>query len=465
MNQAVRVRFAPSPTGQLHIGNFRTALFNWLFARHYKGTFLLRIEDTDPERSKQEYTDTIMQTLSWVGIKSDEEVVVQSERLAEYKEMLDLLIEQGKAYRCYCTQNEIKERVANDLFVKYDELCRDRTDHPEDAPYAVRFKLPDVKEVGFDDLIRGRIVVDRDQLDDFILARSDGWPTYNFVVVVDDNFMNITHIIRGEDHIPNTPKQILLYQAFGFKVPAFAHLPLILGPSGDRLSKRDAATSVLEYKQEGYLPNAVMNYLARLGWAHGDQEVFSPDELIEYFTLDAVGKKASIFDLTKFQWLNGVYVKNMSASEIITYIQTDLDSTFRSQFADWNDEQLANAITLYKERSLLLKHLIEELHLLYQGPQAYNQEDYAQWITPETVAHLDQIITVFADKKFESTCVDMLKALAKDLNIKIVQLMQPLRLALIGKSSGPGVCELIQVIGIERSVERIRALSEYIQRA
>jgi glutamyl-tRNA synthetase len=464
MKQAVRVRFAPSPTGQLHIGNFRTALFNWLFARHYKGTFLLRIEDTDPERSKQEYTDSIMKTLSWVGIEADEEVVVQSERLAEYKEMLDLLIQENKAYRCYCTQDEIKVRLGNDLFIKYDEKCRDRTDHP-DAPHAIRFRLPDVKHVAFDDMIRGRISVDRDQLDDFILARSDGWPTYNFVVVVDDHYMNITDIIRGEDHIPNTPKQVLLYEAFGFKIPRFAHLPLILGPSGDRLSKRDAATSVLEYRQEGYLPGAVVNYLARLGWAHGDQEVFTADQLIEFFTLEAVGKKASIFDLTKFQWLNSVYIKNMSASEIIDYIQAEIDNNFRSLFPAWNDQQLINAVDLYKERVSILKQLIEELHILYNGPAQYDPADYSKWITADTVHHLERILLVFEQKGIESSCFEMLKKLAEELQVKIVQVMQPLRLALIGKSSGPGVCELIQVIGIHQSSERIRALIRHIQRA
>ena len=461
----VRVRFAPSPTGQLHIGNFRTALFNWLFARHHNGIFLVRIEDTDPERSKQEYTDLILDTLSWVSISPDEPIVIQSNRLAEYKEKVDELINQKKAYRCYCTQDEIKQRAGNDLFIKYDGLCRNRTDQP-DAPYAIRFRIPDdVTHIAFDDMIRGPISFERDQLDDFIIVRSDEWPTYNFVVVIDDEFMNITHIIRGEDHISNTPKQILLYQAFGFAVPQFAHLPLILGPSGDRLSKRDAATSVLEYKQEGYLPDAFINYLARLGWAHGDQEVFSRQELINYFTIDAVGKKGSIFDLAKLQWLNGVYIKNMPTHDLIMYLHTELSIDFKVIFGDWDTAQYTAAIDLYKDRVNTLKQLMAELHILYQGIQEYDSHDYSKWITNDTVLHLEKIVELLQKEQFSSSCFDMLKLLAKDLNIKIVQLMQPLRLALIGKSSGPGVCELINIIGIPGSIERIRALINHIQRA
>ena len=454
MNKDVRVRFAPSPTGHLHIGSLRTALFNWLFARHNKGVFLMRIEDTDLERSKEEYTKSIQDALRWFDIQPNEEIVIQSERRAAHLQVIKKLLEENKAYRCYCTQEEIKERAGDSAFIKYDGTCREKTTVRENVPYVVRFKLPDIKDIVFDDLIRGRVVFERDQLDDFIIVRSDGSPMYNFVVVVDDEHMGITQIIRGEDHISNTPKQILLYQACGYSVPQFAHLPLILGPSGDRLSKRDAATSVMKYKQEGYLPDALINYLVRLGWAHGDQEIFNRDELIQYFTLEAVGKKGAIFDIQKLQWVNGVYIRNMSSSDLISYISNEVDSNFRSQFSDWNDEQLAHAIDLYKERISTLRSLIDELSVLYEGPTEYVQEDIVKWIAPETKKHLEHVITLLQDGKDLSE----LKTLAKELGIKVVHLMQPMRIALIGKGTGPGVGGLLAVIGKERSSKRIHAL-------
>ena len=272
-SQLVRVRFAPSPTGHLHIGGLRAALFNWLFARHNGGKFLLRIEDTDLVRSTQEYTDSILSSFKWAGITPDEPIVIQSQRIAEHKKVIERLLEQGAMYRCFCSQDELETRLtkiqgSEGLVTKYDGKCRN-ADQNLQKPFVVRFKLPaNQSEIVFEDLIRGRVAFDINQFDDFIVARSDGSPMYNFVVVVDDAFMNITHVIRGEDHISNTPKQIMLYQACGYPLPQFAHLPMILGPSGERLSKRDGATSVLEYKQQGYLPDALLNYLARLGWSH-----------------------------------------------------------------------------------------------------------------------------------------------------------------------------------------------------
>ena len=294
--QHVRVRFAPSPTGHLHIGGLRAAIFNWLFARHHKGTFLLRIEDTDRERSKQEYTDAILDAFAWMGITSDEPLIIQSERINAHIVVIKKLLEEGKAYRCYCSQEEVLQRhvdAGGDAhFVKYDGKCRFQTSQDRVGEHVVRFAIPSsVQHISFDDMIRGPITVASDELDDFIIARSDYSPMYNFVVVVDDAFMKITHVIRGEDHISNTPKQILLYQACGYEIPQFAHAPNILGPSGKKLSKREAAASVLEYRTMGYLPQALCNYLVRLGWSHGDQEVFSEQELIACFSLDAVGKK------------------------------------------------------------------------------------------------------------------------------------------------------------------------------
>ncbi|MDZ4149986.1 glutamate--tRNA ligase, partial [Methylicorpusculum sp.] len=300
----IRVRFAPSPTGMLHIGNLRACLFNWLFARHGRGAFLVRIEDTDRERSKPEYVNAVLSSLRWMGIEPDEPLVFQSQRLAAYQEVLEQLIKTGKAYRCFCTPEEITARCkrsacsgdttflgmaekgslatalgeGEDLFVGYDGHCRNRvlTEQDWEKPFVIRFALPvDKHEVSFDDRIRGRLSVSLDQFDDFIIARSqdkqgqNGWPVYNFVVTVDDAFMRITHVIRGEDHITNTFKQLMLYQACGYQPPVFVHLPLVLGPSGDKLSKRDGATAVPEYQRMGFLPDALFNYLVRLGWAHG----------------------------------------------------------------------------------------------------------------------------------------------------------------------------------------------------
>ena len=318
---SIRVRFAPSPTGHLHIGGLRTAFFNWLFARHNNGVFLLRIEDTDVERSTKEYLDSILATFDWVNLPSDEPIVIQSQRIAEHTALIAQLLKEGKAYRCYCSQEQVAERYkgqgSGDEFIKYDGRCRNAAEQPG-VPAAIRFALPAGRTtVAFDDLIRGRVEVGIDQLDDFIIARSDGTPMYNFVVVVDDAHMRISHIIRGEEHISNTPKQLLLYEALGFPVPFFAHTPMILGPDGNKLSKRDAATSVLEYRQEGYLPDALLNYLVRLSWAHGDQEIFTREELISYFTLDHVGKKGAIFDPQKLSWVNSVYMRAKDSARVI----------------------------------------------------------------------------------------------------------------------------------------------------
>lgn len=347
MQQHVRVRFAPSPTGNLHIGGLRTTIFNWLFARHNNGKFLIRIEDTDPERSKPEYTESILETFAWMDITSDEPIVIQSERLPEHRRVAEQLIAQAKAYRCFCSQEEVIERHkqkvgADDLFIKYDGKCKNKKVIEGDLlrPHVIRFALPYKKgAITWLDLIRGEVTFDADQLDDFIIVRSDGMPMYNFVVVIDDAFMKISHVIRGEEHISNTPKQILLYQACGYALPQFAHLSMILGPSGEKLSKRDGAVSVLEYKKMGYLPDALFNYLVRLGWAHGDQEVFTRDELIKFFTLEAVNKKGAIFDPQKLDWMNGVYIRALSDHELLMRIINDVMPDFLERVSHWDEKK------------------------------------------------------------------------------------------------------------------------------
>lgn len=459
----VRVRFAPSPTGHLHIGGLRTALFNWLFARHNNGTFLMRIEDTDIERSKQEYTDAILAAFAWVDIKPDEPIVIQSSRIAEHQALAHKLVKEGKAYKCYCAPEDIVERADNEVFIKYDGRCRNAP--ASNKSYAIRFKLPDdMQEIVFDDLIRGSVRFERDQLDDFIIVRSDGMPVYNFVVVVDDAFMKISHVIRGEDHISNTPKQILLYEAFGYHLPQFAHIPMILGPSGHRLSKRDGATSVLEYKYDGYLPHALVNYLVRLGWSHGDQEIFTQQELINYFTLDTVGKKGAIFDREKLNWVNSVYLKQYDDAALLTYIEKEVDPTFRSTLVLWTSEHILQAIHLYKERVSTLKELVTDLISFHHGPTHYNKEDLAQWTSSDTKKYLTTVMRTLAQvSPFTAHgCATVIKNSAKELNTKLVNIAQPIRIALLGKSAGPGIFELLEILGKDESLKRLKKLNEQL---
>ena len=327
---AIRVRFAPSPTGYLHVGGARTALFNWLLARKLGGTFILRIEDTDVERSTKESVDAILQGMKWLGLDWDEGPFYQSDSFPLYKEHVRKLLDEGKAYKCYCTAEELEAK--RDLAMKegrkpkYDGTCRERADGCNDSPYVVRFRAPQGDEVAFDDLIKGRIAFPAEELDDLIIQRTDGTPTYNFCVVIDDAVMRITTVIRGDDHVNNTPRQIQLYQALGFPVPRFAHVPMILGSDKARLSKRHGATSVIAYRDMGYLPEALMNYLVRLGWSHGDDEIFSREEMIQMFDIGNVGRSAGVFNTDKLNWLNAHYIKTGDPERLADLLLPHLSS-------------------------------------------------------------------------------------------------------------------------------------------
>lgn len=471
MNSEIRVRFAPSPTGHLHIGGLRAAFFNWLFARHNNGKYLLRIEDTDLERSKKEFTDSILASFAWTQVEPDEPVVIQSQRIAEHQKVANQLIADGKAYKCYCTPDELAARLqaeyGNVLFTKYDGFCRKRTDEPN-KPFAIRFAIPEsIASISFNDLIRGTVTFDRDQLDDFIIVRSDGTPMYNFVVVVDDAFMRISHVIRGEDHVPNTPKQILLYQACNYPLPQFAHLPMILGPSGDRLSKRDGAVSVLEYKSMGYLPDALLNYLVRLGWAHGDQEIFTRQELIQFFTLEGVNKKGAIFDPTKLDWVNSIYIRNRSAHDLVHYVTQEIDPQFLQSLRPWNEDQIITLVTLYKERVKTLREMVQELKLLHNGPQEFSAADIEHWINPDVLNYMPQLLQTLEGLQDSSTDTISIaiKDLCKNLGIKLVALAQPLRIALVGKTASPGIFELISIVGKDKTIARLRTLIQYCKKS
>ena len=466
----VRLRFAPSPTGHLHIGGLRTIIFNWLLARHNNGAFLIRIEDTDLERSKPEYTQSILQTLQWMGVESDEPVVIQSERVPEHRRIAQELVASGKAYYCSCSQEEVIERHkqkygTDDIFIKYDGKCRGTTVHDATKKQVIRFALPQgVQSVSWHDLVRGEIATELNQLDDFIIIRSDGMSMYNFAVVIDDAFMRISHIIRGEEHVSNTPKQILLYQALDYALPEFAHVSMILGPSGEKLSKRDGATSVLEYKTMGYLPDALFNYLVRLGWSHGDQELFTREELVQLFTIQAVHKKAAIFDVVKLDWFNAMYIRQSTPEQLWKRLVDDVDHPLFKQLT-WNDTQLYAAIALYKERVKTLHELAQELLLLHGPAIVYNQEDIAQHIIPETAQYLNSLIEILASQELFTVdlVTEQIKALAKTLGIKLVQLAQPTRIALVGKSSSPGIFDLLVILGKEESVRRLKALIDHIR--
>lgn len=468
-NSSVRVRFAPSPTGYPHIGNLRTALFNWLFARHNGGAFLVRIEDTDQERSRAEYTQALFDGLAWLNLSSDEPVVIQTEQLPEHQRLVADLLVRGLAYKCTCTQEEVLERHkqskgADDLFVHYDGHCRKHA-IDESKPYVVRFALPeDRMHVTFDDLVRGQLTIALNQLDDFIIVRSDGMPIYNFVVVADDILMRITHILRGEDHIINTYKQILLYEALGQPTPRFGHFPMILGPSGDRLSKRDAATSVLDYRNDGYLPDALFNYLVRLGWAHGDQEVFSRGELVQHFSLDDVGKKGAIFDPQKLLWLNGVYIRATDNQELLSRLTTDVAPELTQELSTWSQAQFLALVALYKERVKTLRELADEMRVIYHGPRAGLYEDADQWVVAATAdLLLDVMKTLEAVDDFTvETIAEALKKYAKEQGVKLVAIAQPIRLALLGKTTSPGIFELLAFLGKQESLERIRTFQHWV---
>ena len=449
----VRVRYAPSPTGHLHVGSLRTALYNWLFARHNKGVFLIRIEDTDVERSKPEYTVSILDALKWSSLEADETPLVQSERIEEHLKVIQQLLDEGKAYKCYCTPDELSKRLQDDDgHKKYDGHCYGTE---KDLPYAVRFRVPDVEYVEFNDLIRGPIRFDRDQLDDFIIVRSDGTPMYNFVVVVDDAFMGITHVLRGEDHISNTPKQILLYQALGYTLPQFAHFSLILGPDGHRLSKRHMATSVGEFRKGGFLPDALCNYLARLGWSHGDQELFTRQELIKLFSLEGMNKSGAIFDQQKLEWMNGVYIRELSDEEIVAIIERDIDPTFKNCFTNWSSQTLEAFIGLYKDRVKTLRELVDDLCSLHERPryESETKQLKTQSVIDYLTAVRDGLLSL--DDHSPDAVDHLIRSICKEFDVKLKQIAVPLRVALTGKTSSPGIAKLIAFLSVEESVQRI----------
>jgi len=460
-----KTRFAPSPTGYLHIGGARTALFNWLFARHNGGIFVLRIEDTDVERSKEDYVRDILEGLAWLGINWDEGPYFQKERIDLYREHAYGLLKEGHAYKCYCSEEMLEEKrkaaLKDGKKPTYDRTCRDGIHENTDKPFVMRFKTPLSGEVTFNDIIRGKISFKCEELDDLIILRSDNIPTYNFTVVVDDALMGITHIIRGDDHINNTPRQVLIYEALNYTIPQFAHVPLIHGKDRARLSKRHGATSLLEYKNDGFLPEAFMNYLSRLGWAHGDQEVFSREELIEKFDLHNVGKSPSIFDMDKLSWLNSHYIKNLSEHKIAERLTPFIEEM---GVHGYDKNKLIQIITNLKERAKTLKDMAHMAGFFFNDDIQYEEAARKKFLTYETKPILESFYAGFKDllSLDEGEQRKLIEGLAKENNKKIVEIVQPIRVALSGKTASPGIFEVISILGKGSVEKRIKRAIESI---
>jgi len=462
----VRTRFAPSPTGYLHIGGARTALFNWLYARHNNGVFVLRVEDTDTARSTEESNQAILDGMSWLGLDWDEGPFYQSERFDTYREHAATLLEKGLAYRCYCTAEELEARreaaMKEGRPPMYDGRCRDRADAP-DAPSAIRFRVPEgVTRV--DDAIKGRISFDNAQIEDLIIQRSDGTPTYNFCVVVDDATMNITHCIRGDDHINNTPKQILIYRALGMEPPIFAHLPMILGADKTRLSKRHGATSVTAYRDMGILPHALVNYLARLGWSHGDQEIFTIEELVEKFTLESVGKSSGVFNPDKLIWLNQHYIKETPDTELAGLVLPFLAA---HNIDAAGDERLPTIVGTLKERAKTLAELAESSLYYFTDAVTYEEKAEKKFLTPEKAEMLDTLASGIEslDPFTEETVEGVFAGVMESTGLGLGKVAQPVRVALTGGTVSPGIYELITALGRERTITRLKAASTHIRAA
>jgi glutamyl-tRNA synthetase len=460
----VRTRFAPSPTGYLHIGGARTALFNWLFARHHKGQFVLRIEDTDVLRSTPESMAAILDGMKWLGLDWDEGPFFQSQRFEIYREHTERLLKKGLAYRCWCTPKELGERrkaaLAEGRPPGYDRRCRERTDVPE-GPYAIRFKVP-YGETTFHDIVKGEISFDRKEIEDFVMLRSDGTPTYNLCVVVDDSTMEINYVIRGDDHITNTPKQILLYGALGSQVPRFAHLPMILGPDRTRLSKRHGATSVMAYRDMGYLPHALVNYLARLGWSYGDQEIFGLDELIEKFSLEAVGKSSGVFNPEKLLWLNHHYIKVSPPERLVEPLLPFVESLgYRAA----DKKGMPAIIRTLQERSRTLKEMAEAGLFYFKEEWEYDEKAAKKFLTSEKVEIFEVLVEKLSGLEpfTEGKVEEVFNAILKEKGLKLGKLAQPVRVALTGGPVSPGIFETIEALGRAKTVKRLKKALSYIK--
>ena len=470
MTDKVRVRFAPSPTGYLHIGGVRTALFNYLFARKYQGEFLLRIEDTDLERSTEESVQVILDGMAWLGLETDDEPVRQSRRNDLYQEHIEKLLAEGKAYPCYCSKEELeayrKEALKQGRSPKYSGKCREGAQPLPGREPAIRYKAPHAGTTEMIDLIRGPISFENSQLDDLIIRRSFGTPTYNLCVVVDDALMGMTHVIRGDDHINNTPKQILLYEALGYEVPKYAHLPMILGPDKARLSKRHGATSVTAYREMGYLPEAVINYLVRLGWGYGDEEIFSLDELIEKFSLEGVNKSAAVFNPEKLDWLNHHYIKTGDPARLAGLLNEILQKkgVLSEPYPAEKIGYLEDVVKCQQEKRKTLVEMAEMSTYFFEKEVTIDEKAGKKFLKPKALPILEKLALKISslDRFNEELVQQVFEELMAEEEMKLGKIAQPLRVALTGGTVSPGIFELVTILGKEAVLERIKKAITYI---
>ena len=467
MSDTVRVRFAPSPTGSFHVGGARTALFNWAFARHHKGVFILRIEDTDRSRSTDEHIDQILDVLRWLGLDWDEGPPAagyrQTERFDIYREHALRLLAEGRAYRCRCTPEILDAlraaaRARKEQF-RYPGTCRD-AGVPASEPHALRLKMPQGGQTVVDDAILGTVTFDNGTLDDWILVRTDGVPTYNFCVVVDDVTMKITHVIRGNDHLNNTPKQLACYAALGYATPVFAHIPMILAPDRSKMSKRHGATTVEEFRGQGILPEALLNYLARLGWSHGDQEILSRDEIVEHFTLEQVGKAGAIFDREKLLWLSQEWIKSVPPERLAAALRPFLN-------APVDPAWLARVAISLNERSRTLVEMAEQAAFYFRPPSAYDPQATARFWRPEAPQRYAVLRKrIDAQEAFDAASLEFLyRGLAAEMGLELVDLAQLTRIALTGKAASPPIFQVAALLGKPETLERLKAAQAAAERA
>ncbi|AJZ90449.1 Glutamate--tRNA ligase [Beauveria bassiana D1-5] len=462
----IKTRFAPSPTGYLHVGGARTALYSWLFARHNKGEFVLRIEDTDLERSTPEAIEAIMDGMNWLSLQWDEGPYYQTKRFDRYNQAIDEMLAAGTAYKCYCSKERLEalreEQMANNEKPRYDGRCRHSHEHhADDEPCVVRFANPQEGSVIFDDQIRGPIEFSNQELDDLIIRRTDGSPTYNFCVVVDDWDMEITHVIRGEDHINNTPRQINILKALNAPVPLYAHVSMINGDDGKKLSKRHGAVSVMQYRDDGYLPEALLNYLVRLGWSHGDQEIFSREEMIEMFSLNAVSKSASAFNTEKLQWLNHHYINTLEPEYVATHLQWHIE---QENIDTRNGPQLSELVKLLGERCKTLKEMAQTCRYFYEDFSEFDADAAKKHLRPVARQPLEVVrdkLAALSDWNAENVH-HAIQATADELEVGMGKVGMPLRVAVTGAGQSPGLDVTVHAIGKQRSVARINKALDFI---
>lgn len=479
----VRVRFAPSPTGTLHIGGARTALFNWLFARHNGGKFVLRLEDTDTIRSTQVSADGIIEGLKWLGLDWDEGPDVQgalgpyrqSERLEIYQHYIDSLIASGQAYYCFCTPEELqieREKARQDKRdYKYPGTCRSLSAAQVQEKLAqglkpvVRLKVPAAGTTIVHDLVRGDVEFDNALLDDFIIAKSDGWPTYNFAVVIDDHTMKISHVIRAEEHLSNTPKQIMVYNALGLPHPQFAHVSMILAPDRSKLSKRHGATSVQEFRAEGFLPEAIINYLALLGWSPGiDEDIFDLEKMVGIFDLHNVSRSAAIYDVTKLAWMNGHYLSQANLESILPLMQSKAREI--GWLTDQNADYFKNTVDLVRTRARTIMDIFQEIEYFFKSVETYDEKGLAKYfLKPGAISKLDSVLqSISTLNDFTAPHLEkVIRAKADDMNVKAAELIHPVRLAISGRTNTPGLFEVMELLGRDFCIERIKKAEQYIE--